>query len=373
MARVVIVSGLARSLVTFRGPLLARIAANGHEVLAMAPEARAPEGLAEIGVSYEPLPLERAGVDALGDVSAIARLTARFRELRPDVVLGYNVKPMIYAMLAAAVAGVPRRYALVTGLGYLFIPDGTRRQRWLNLLARPLYRAGLSAANAVFVQNPDDEADLRRAHVLSRRQRTVAVAGSGIDLRAFPQRPVPAGPPRFLFVGRLLRDKGVFEFVSAAQRVRAAGAGRASFAVAGGLDPNPSAVSAQVLADWQREGQVAYLGEVPDVRPHLAACTVFVLPSYREGTPRSVLEALATGRAVVTTDAPGCRQTVRHWDNGLLVPVRDAGALASAMERFVADPSLAVRMGERGRRLAEDVFDVERVVDTMVEAMGLAA
>ncbi|MEQ1505412.1 MAG: glycosyltransferase family 4 protein, partial [Myxococcota bacterium] len=370
VARVVVVSGLARSLVSFRGPLLARFVALGHEVVAMAPEAEAPAGLDALGVSYRPLRLDRAGTDARSDLRAIGSLAATFRELRPEVVLGYNVKPMVYAMLAAAAVRVPRRYALVTGLGYLFLDDGTRRQRLVRWVARPMYRAALTAATGVFVQNPDDERDLRDAHVLPRRKPTIRVMGSGIDVRAFPTVPVPDGPARFLFVGRLLRDKGVFEFVDAARAVRARHP-EVTFAIAGGLDPNPSSVGADVLRGWERDGTVAYLGEVPDVRPHLRACTVFVLPSYREGTPRSVLEAMATGRAAITTDAPGCRETVSDGDNGLLVPVRDAGALAAAMERFVADPSLAVRMGAAGRRRAEQLFDVERVVSTMVAAMRL--
>lgn len=372
MARVVIVSGLARSLVSFRGPLIARLVGLGHEVTAMAPEAEPPTGLASLGASYRPLPLDRAGTDPLADARVVRALASVFRAVRPDVVLGYNVKPMVYAMLAAAIARVPRRFALVTGLGYLFLEDGTLRQRAVSLVARPLYRAALTAATGVFCQNPDDERDLRAAHVLSRSRPVVRVAGSGIDLGAFPAHPVPEGPPRFLFVGRLLRDKGVCEYVDAARAVRDAGAGRATFGLLGGLDPNPSAVRSEVVADWQRDGAVAYFGEVPDVRPHLRACTVFVLPSYREGTPRSALEAMATGRAVITTDAPGCRETVRDGDNGVLVPVRDAAALARACERFVADPGLATRMGARGRAIAEQVFDVERVVDVMVGAMGLA-
>jgi glycosyltransferase involved in cell wall biosynthesis len=370
MANVVIVSGLGKSLVSFRGPLLARLVEKGHAVTAMAPEAEAPAGLAALGVAYVQLPVDRTGADPLRDLGVIARLRALLVAGNVDVVLGYNVKPMVYAMLAAAAAGVRRRYALITGLGYLFLPDGTRRQRLLSLVARPLYRAALQLASSVFVQNPDDERDLKRARLLPSRQHVVRVAGSGIDLRSFPEHPVPTGPQRFLFVGRLLKDKGIYELAEAARRLRATHP-EARVAVLGGLDPNPSSVSAEVLERWRQEGVLDYLGETSDVRPFLRECTVFVLPSYREGTPRSVLEAMATGRAVVTTDAPGCRETVVDSVNGFLVPVKDAAALCAALRRFVENPGLAAQMGAASRQLAVDKFDVEKVVSTMVEAMEL--
>lgn len=370
MAVVVLVSGLAKALVTFRGPLIARMVELGHRVTAMAPDPVAPEGLAALGASYLPLPLERAGTDALRDLRVIGSLARTFRSLEAEVVLGYNVKPMVYSMLAGVLAGVPRRYALVTGLGYLFLPDGTRRHRLVSLIARPMYRAALTAASGVFVQNPDDHRDLRAAHILPRNTPVVRVMGSGIDLGQFPAAPVPDGPTRFLFMGRLLKDKGVFEYVEAARRVRERHP-ETQFTVLGALDPNPSSVHPDVLAGWQREGVVEHAPETRDVRPFLRDCTVFVLPSYREGTPRSVLEAMATGRATVTTDAPGCRETVVDGDNGFLVPVKDAAALATAMARFVTEPSLAVRMGARGRVLVEERFDVKRVVATMIETMGL--
>jgi glycosyltransferase involved in cell wall biosynthesis len=368
VATVVIVSGLARSLVLFRGPLLRRMIELGHQVIAMAPEVEPPEGL-PAPVRYRSLPLQRAGTDPVQDLRVIRSLARTFRELRPDVVLGYNVKPMVYALLAARLASVPRRYALVTGLGYLFLPDGTRRQRLVSAIARPLYRLALQSATAVFLQNPDDERDLRRSHLLPRGKTTVRVAGSGIDLQQFPRAPLPDSPPRYLFVGRLLRDKGVFEFVEAARQVKER-LPDATFALLGALDPNPSSVQSHDLQRWQSEGVVEYLGTTDDVRPHLRAATVFVLPSYREGTPRSVLEAMATGRPIVTTDAPGCRETVIDGDGGFLVPVRSSEALARAMIRL-ADPALAARMGAQSHQRAREVFDVRQVVQTMLDAMAL--
>lgn len=335
----------------------------------MAPEREPPEGLLALGVRYEALPVARTGTDPLADLRAIRALRRRLSEIRPDVVLGYNVKPMIYALLAARAAGVPRSYALVTGLGYLFLPDGSRKQHLVSLVARPLYRLALQSASAVFVQNSDDEQDLRRAHLLPRSQGAVQLPGSGIDLAAFPEIPLPEGPPRFLFVGRLLRDKGVCEFVAAARKVKER-LPDATFCVVGGPDTNPSAVGASEIERWRAEGIVELTGEIADVRPELSRCTAFVLPSYREGTPRSSLEAMATGRAVITTDAPGCRETVTDGDNGYLVPVRSVDELAAAMIRL-ADPGSARRMGVASRRKAERQFDVRKVVQTMLETMRL--
>jgi glycosyltransferase involved in cell wall biosynthesis len=370
MSTVAIVSGYGPSLVRFRGPLIARIVARGHRVVALAPDPTPPTGFAELGADYVPLPLERAGTDPVRDLAVLAELRRAFRRIRPDVLLAYNVKPMVYGLLAGLAAGVPRRYALVTGLGYLFLPDGTRRQRLVSWVARPMYRAALQAATAVFVQNPDDQRDLRRAHLLPRRTPVVRVAGSGIDLTRFPRVPPPDGPPTVLFIGRLLKDKGIHELVAAARIVRAKHP-EVRFELVGGLDPNPSGVTAAVVERWKAEGVVDPVGEKSDVRPHLAACAILALPSYREGTPRSVLEAMATGRPVVTTDAPGCRETVVDGENGLLVPVKDADALAAAILRLVEDRALRERMGGAGRARAEAVFDVDRVVDAMIATMEL--
>lgn len=373
MAKVVIVAGYGPSLVRFRGPLIRAMVDAGHDVTALSPEAEPPAGFEGTGAGYRPFPqLERAGTDPVRDLATIRGLVATFRSLRPDLVLCYTVKPVIYGTLAAWVAGVPRRWALVTGLGYLFLSDGTRRQRVVQAIARPMYAAAMRVATGVFLQNPDDVRDLQDAGVLPRGARVVMVAGSGIDVERFEASPVPEGPPSFLFVGRLLRDKGVFELVEAARLLRARGV-QAAVRLLGFLDPNPASVQAADLERWQAEGVVEYLGETDDVRPFLAACSIFVLPSYREGTPRSSLEAMAVGRPVITTDVPGCRETVSHGDNGLLVAVKDPVALADAMERLAGDRAEQVRMGARGRALAETRFDVRKVVATMLSAMALGA
>jgi glycosyltransferase involved in cell wall biosynthesis len=289
------------------------------------------------------------------------------RRIRPDVVLAYTIKPVIYGSLAAAVAGVPRRFALVTGLGYAFTGE---RGGLLTGLIRRLYRIALERVHKVFFQNPDDQALFRQLGILRNGTPSVVVNGSGVDVGDYAVGPLPEGPARFLMIGRLLGDKGVREYAEAARRVRAVHP-EAGFGLVGWIDENPDAIAQSELDAWVAEGCIEFEGRLADVRPAIAACSVYVLPSYREGTPRTVLEAMAMGRPIITTDAPGCRETVVDGDNGFLVPVKSVDALVGAMLRFIDDPGLAPRMGARSRRVAEDKYDVHKVNEVMLREMGI--
>lgn len=368
---VVVMGGYAPSLVTFRGSLLRAMVERGHRVVACAPSASAEVAgaLAEMGVSFRDVPFKRTGVRPDQDLRALGALVALFREIRPDVVLGYTIKPVIWGLLAARLARVPRRFAMITGLGYAFMTEGPRA-RLVSEVARRLYRLSLRGADAVFFQNPDDRALFEQLRLVRGPEQGVLINGSGVEVDLYQPAPFPDGAPAFLLIGRLLGDKGVREYVEAARTVRARHP-RAVFRLAGWTDENPSSISQRELDSWVREGVIEFLGGLADVRPAMAAASVYVLPSYREGTPRSVLEAMAMGRPVVTTDAPGCRETVRDGVNGFLVPVRDAAALAGAMERFVADPELAPAMGRESRALALEKYDVRKVNAVILRTMGL--
>jgi glycosyltransferase involved in cell wall biosynthesis len=220
----------------------------------------------------------------------------------------------------------------------------------------------------VLFQNEDDLAFFTSLGMLPERQSCHVINGSGVDIDHFAVSPRPTGPVTFLFVGRLLRDKGLFEYVEACRSLAERGV-PARFQILGPLDSNPSSIQVDQLDAWVREGTVEYLGETDDVRPALAAAHVLVLPSYGEGTPRSVLEAMAMGLAVVTTDVPGCRATVRDGCNGFLVPVRDSEALADAMTRLAVDPDLIARFGREGRRVAEERYDVRLVTADILAYM----
>src|SRR5262245_52192999 len=309
----------------------------GHEVTALAPlddaAAGVPSQLTALGVRFEPIDLDRAGIDPAADARAFLGLARRLRALRPEFVLGYTIKPVIYGSLAARLAGVPRRAAMITGMGSALVSARTPAQRLVAALARRLYRTALAQCQVVIFQNTDDRDEIGRLGALPAHARVAIVRGSGVDLAHYAPSPLPPGPPVFLFLGRLLRDKGIHEYVAAARTVRARHPD-ATCRIAGWLDPNPQSLSRGELDAMVAEGVVEYLGAPDDVRPHLAAAHALVLPSYREGTPRSVLEAMSMNRAVITTDAPGCRETVIDGESGLLVPVGDAGALAAAMMRL---------------------------------------
>lgn len=370
--RVVVIGGWAPSLIQFRGPLLAAMVARGHEVIAMAADGddATRAGLAAMGVGFEDLALERAGLDPRADAATVAALVRRFRALRPDVVIGYTVKPVVWGGIAGRLAGVPHRFALVTGFGYAFQGQERLGRRVLAHAVKALYRAGLAGCEAVFFQNPDDRREFDEMKLLPRAAQVEIVRGSGVDVDHYAVAPLPAGAPSFLYIGRLVTEKGIGEYVEAARRVRAKHPA-ARFVAVGGLDPNPASARREDVERWVADGVIEWRGELRDVRPELARASVLVLPSYREGTPRSVLEAMSAGRAVITTDVPGCRETIVDGAEGLLVPARDPDALAAACEALYTEPDRIARMGALGRRRVEELYDARKVAARMIEVMGL--
>ncbi len=372
MTRVAVVGGWAPSLVKFRGPLLAALRARGHHVLAMAGEqdpATTTE-LGRMGIQFAPLPLERAGTDPRRDARLLAALAWQLRAHRIESVLAYTIKPVVYASLAARLVGVPRRAAMLTGLGYAFGEPRGLRHRAVGQVARHLLALALASCQTVLLQNPDDQQELTRRGLLPAGARVEITRGSGVDLAHYAPTPMPPGPLRFLFVGRLLAEKGIREFAAMARALRAEHP-QAVFRVVGWVDSNPTSVTSAELEGWVREGVLEYAGALTDVRPELRAAHVLVLPSYREGTPRSVLEAMSMGRAVITTDAPGCRETVIHGDSGLLVPARDVGALVAAARSLLRDRSQVTRLAEAGRQRALALYDARAVAAHVLDAIGL--
>lgn len=367
---ILIVAGYADSLVNFRGDLIRALLKKEIRVMAAAPglAGDVKSVLESWGCECHELGIARTGVNPAKDLLVVWQLLGLMRRCRPDMVLAYTIKPVVYGMVAAALARVPARFALVTGLGYAF--QGGDGRALIRLIAKILYRVSLAFTHKVFFQNPDDEALFRDSGVLSASVPSRVLNGSGIDVDRFAFTQSPAQGPVFLLIARLLGDKGVREYVTAARQIKARFP-CARFQVAGWIDSSPDAIDAAELDAWIREGTVEYLGKLDDVRPAIADSTVYVLPSYREGTPRTVLEAMAMGRAVITTDAPGCRETVVDGDNGFLVPVKSVGALEQAMLKFIETPSLAVRMGARGRQLAEEKYDVHKVNSVMLREMGI--
>ncbi|KEY98070.1 glycosyl transferase, partial [Sphingomonas sp. BHC-A] len=259
----------------------------------------------------------------------------------------------------------------MSGLGYVFSEEADGR-RWLRAVVSRLYRIGVSRARCIFVFNGDDHRLMRESGIVSPAQRVMQVAGSGIDIRHFAERPLPEGPFTFLMMGRLMRDKGVGEYVEAARIVRASRPEVRFLLLTRPEAENPTGYTAADLEQWRQAGLIEFLPETRDVRPFIAAAHAFVLPSfYREGLPRTILEALATGRPVITTDMPGCREPIRHGVNGLLVPPRDGPALAAAMERMIAQPERVAAMAAAARRTAVDIYDVDKVNAMLLDVMQL--
>jgi glycosyltransferase involved in cell wall biosynthesis len=371
-SRFLIVASYAESLLNFRGPLIAALQARGVEVHVVAPDLPPGNGLRQNlesrGLVVHSIPMTRNGTNPLTDMRTLWSLWRLARRVRPGLMLGYTIKPAIYGSLAAWLAGVPQRFALITGLGYAFQGEG--RGSLLRSLVQRLYAAALARVEKVFFQNSDDEALFRQRGLLAPGRLSCVVNGSGVDIREFSVAPLPPGRPCFLLIARLLVAKGIREYAQAAQRIRASHR-NVRFALVGWIDDGPDAISRAELDGWQADGTLEYWGRLADVRPAIAKCTAYVLPSYREGTPRTVLEAMAMGRAVITTDAPGCRETVLHGSNGFLVPVRSVDGLEEAMLKFVHDPALAASMGRRSRQLAEEKYDVHKVNAVMLREMGI--
>lgn len=372
--RIAILAGVARSLINFRGPLVKALCDAGLEVHAVAPglhdDLETRRQLEAWGVITHDVTMQRTGTNPLKDLGGLWSLYRLFREIQPDAVLGYTIKPVIYGTLAAWLAKVPKRYALITGLGYAFTGDARGKRALVQWLVRGLYRQALKRADLTFFQNPDDEALFRELGLLGQNLPSLVVNGSGIDTARFEQAPLREGAPSFLLIARLLGDKGVREYVTAAARVREHHPD-AVFRMVGDIDSNPDSITRQELDEWVAAGHIEYLGKLDDVRPAIAESSVYVLPSYREGTPRTVLEAMAMGRAIITTDAPGCRETVKEGENGFLVPVKSVDALVTAVERFISEPELATRMGQRSREIAEEKYDVHKVNTVMLKEMDI--
>lgn len=373
--RVAVIGAVPGSVVHFRGPLLQAMIAAGHRVTALttAPDERMRASIERLGVSFRAIPFDRSGFNPILDLGVVRRLVGVLRELRPEVVLSYTIKPVIYGSLAARLVRVPRVFSMIEGLGYAF-GRGSAAQALTCRIATLLYRLALPYNRGVFFLNPDDRATFVRLGLLHDPERRAVLlkGGIGVDLEHYRPVPLPE-TPSFLFMGRLLHDKGVREYVAAARRVKAKHP-HVRFLLVGGIDHSyPLALSPRELESWVAEGVVEHLGVLRDVRPALARSAVFVLPSYYpEGLPRTIMEAMAMGRPIITTDSPGCRETVVPDRNGYLVPVRDVGALVERIERFIDQPQSIALMGRESRRIAEARYDVHEVNRVIMETMGLA-
>lgn len=366
--RIAISINTSWNIINFRKGLVRALRERGFEVIALSPDDAWSSRLAELGCRHTALPMDNKGTNPVRDAALFLRYLVALRREQPDVFLGWTIKPNVYGSLAARLLGIPV-VNNVSGLGTAFLSAG-----WLNRVVRVLYRAAFARSARVFFQNRDDLALFASSHLV-RPEQAGLLPGSGVDLQHFKPAPLvwraPGAGPVFLLVARLLWDKGVAEYVKAAQFVKAVVPG-ARFQLLGFVDvENRTAVPRATVEAWVRDGVVEYLGHADDVRPYLAAADCVVLPSYREGTPRSLLEAAATARPLIATDVPGCREVVDDGINGWLCRSADAEDLAERLLSFARLPNDArAEMGRQSRLKAEREFSEGIVVQAYLSELA---
>ena len=401
--KVMIIGSLDLSLLLFRKELMESWIQAGFQVVAVARGEKVKKQLKEMGVGYYNIPIERTGLNPVRDLFIIYKIWRLISIEKPDYILLYTIKPVIYGSLAAMFFKKTKVFSMITGLGYVFMEEsysgrianfdeGVRsttnlsmncknppiRKLSLHLLKHTvvsLYRLALKRNEKVLFQNPDD-IDIFIHLKIVRLERVVEINGSGVNLEHFKQYPSGASEEdikaiTFLSIARLIEEKGIREYVAAARTIKRKYPQTKFILVGWSFEDNPSAISAKQLEEWRDEGVVNIFGETQDVRPYLASSSVYVLSSYREGTPRTVLEAMAMGRPIITSDVPGCRETVINGVNGFLVEARNIVDLANAMEKFINNPELIKNMGKASRQIAEEKYNVHKVNQVINKAMGL--
>lgn len=365
--KIMISVNTAWNLYNFRVGLIKALVNHGYQVVAAVPGDEYAHRLGDLGCRFIDLPMDSNGTHPGRDLSLLMRYFRVLRSERPFAYLGYTVKPNVYGSLAAHMLRIPV-INNIAGLGTTFINSG-----FLTRIVRMLYRIALSRSRLIFFQNADDQAFFINTGLV-RAGSTDRLPGSGMDLARFqpvPPLPLQDRPFVFLLVSRMLRDKGVEEYVEAARRVQRQ-VSPVQFQLLGFVDAaNSNSISLERIRGWEREGVARYLGRTDDVRPYLANADCVVLPSYREGTPRSLLEAAAMARPIITTDAVGCRDVVDDHVNGLLCRVRDAGDLSEKMMQMVRlSPEQRLEMGMAGRRKVETEFDEKVVIQKYLDMIG---
>ena len=369
MAKIILSANTDWYLFNFRLALARNIREEGADVLMLSPPGPYVEKIREEGFQWTRIDIARENVDPLEDFRTLLSFLHLYRRERPDLVHNFTVKPVIYGSIAGRLAGVHATVSSVTGLGYPFVNPG-RRAAVLRMLVLPLYRIALTAPNSnVVFHNAADKEFFVKRRVVS-EEAALVIEGSGVDPEEFKPGPEPTGQPVVLMASRMLWDKGVAEIIQAARILKARGVS-ASIILAGDPDSGyPASVPEIELRAWNQEGIVEWIGRRDDMPELMRQAHIVVLPSYGEGLPRVLLEASASGKAVVATDIPGCRAVVRPGVTGLLVPARDPHALADALENLIVDVELRRRMGKAGREMVEERFTQSLINKRIISIYG---
>lgn len=366
--RFLLISPKNRTVYNFRGNLIKDIIGRGYEVTVTGPDNTDVDRIYSLGADFQEITMNKNGTSILKDIRYCKQLVKLMRKIKPDVVLGYTVKPVVYGAVAAKIAGVKNINCMITGGGYTFTAT-TYKAKILGFIVRNLYRIGLRCADHVIFQNEDDLHEFTARHLVKKGKCSI-VHGSGVDLTKFKKEKFPE-TIRFFMLSRLLQSKGVYEYLKAAEIIKNKYP-KVCFSILGKYETTmQDAVDRTYVERLVQEGIVDRYDETADVRPFYEDCSVYVLPSYREGTPRTVLEAMAMGRPVITTDTNGCRDTVENGKNGFLVPIKNVEALAEKMEMFIERPELIYSMGEAAYALCRKKYDVNKVNQDMIKIMRL--
>ena len=367
--KIAVLSSHTPSLFWFRMDMMQEFINNGHSIVALGADNETDwqDKFRKYSIDYRQLNVERNGINPFKDLKTFVQLYRFMKKEKPDKVFAYQAKTVIYGSIAAKLNGITEVYPLIAGLGSIFRGNGIKN-KIVKIIMKMEYKIACSCSKKVFFQNNDDKNEFVRNGLIN-ADKTVIIHGSGVNLEKFQPAPLPS-EPAFLFIGRLIKDKGIMEYLEACKRVKTQHP-KTRCLLVGPYDSNPSALKPEELRPYIDDGIVEYFGEQSDVRPFIAQCSTYVLPSYHEGTPKTVLEAMAMGRAIITSDAPGCRETVTDGINGYLVAVGDIHGVADKMKHLISNPNLCKKMGEASLGIARKKYDVRKVNQAILQTMGL--
>ena len=363
----ILVSPKNRTAYNFRGDLVKKIINAGYKVVITGPNRDNVDKVEELGARFVEIPMNKNGVNPLKDFAYMNALRKLFKREKPDVILGYTSKPVIYGSMAGKLAGVPHKVAMVTGAGYAFTAK-TKKAKIIKLIMSILYKIGFMCADTVIFQNTDDKEQFIKEKLV-KKDKCEIVNGSGVNMEQFSIAPYPE-QMTFFMLSRVMYSKGIREYLEACEIVKSKYP-QVRCMLLGACEGIQDSLSQQDLDTYINKGIIEHFGETDTVADYYKQCSVYVLPSYREGTPRTVLEAMSMGRAIITTDAPGCRETVIVGKTGFLVPIQNGQAVAEKMIEFIEHPELVEQMGKKSNEYCKNKFDVIKVNNDMFKYLKI--
>lgn len=367
--KIAVLSSHTTSLFWFRLDMMKAFIDNGHSVIAVGPEPESEwkEKFQKYSIEYKQIVVERNGMNPIKDLKTLKDLYKFLKKEKPQKIFTYQAKTVVYGSIAARLNGIKEVYPLIAGLGSIFRGHGVKN-KLIKTIMKIEYWIAAKCSRKVFFQNHDDKNEfLHNGIILD--SKAVIINGSGVNLSKFKPVPHPE-KPAFLFIGRLIKDKGIVEYLEACNKIKVKYPDVRCMLV-GPYDSNPSALTKEELEPYIKKGVIEYFGEQKDVSTYIAQCSTFILPSYHEGTPKTVLEAMAMGRAIITSDAPGCRETVTDGVNGYLVKIKDIKGLTNKMEILINNANLNSQFGEKSAIIAKEKYDAKIVNQSIMQVMGL--